>query len=62
MLWILILIFVYDVNIYINCIDTHRDGFDKANTNSFIRGKFEPSQPDWFENYEDQESMEKGKG
>ena len=26
---IIILIVVYDVNIYTNCIDTQRDGFDK---------------------------------
>jgi hypothetical protein len=32
MVWILILIVVYDVNIYIyiNCINTQRDGFDKV--------------------------------
>ena len=29
-MWIIILIVVYDVNIYTNCIDKHQDGFDKV--------------------------------
>ena len=32
MVCILILIVVYDVNIYTNCIDTQRDGFGKVTT------------------------------
>ena len=34
---IIILIVLYDVNIYTNCIDTQRDGFDKVNNVCYVK-------------------------